>query len=193
MLRTLLQRLREKRITKAKNIRARLSNGTFSLGKGSTVPLLHLDFGGDGSIHIGADNRLRGNFATRLPNAQIRIGDRCYIGPASIIVAADKVEIGNDVLIGEGCYISDNDGHSLDLEIRSHDLTNRRKGIKIWDGIATAPVVIGDNAWIAPRTIVLKGVTIGHGAVIGAGSVVTKDVPPMTLAAGNPARVLRKL
>ena len=193
MLRTLLQRLREKRIAKVKKIHARLANGTFSLGKGSSIPFLHLDFSGNGRIHIGENNRLLGNFATRLPDSRIRVGDRCFIAAGTMVIAAQSVEIGNDVLIGEGCYISDNDGHSLDLEIRSHDLTNRRKGIKIWDGIATAPVVIGDNAWIAPRSIILKGVTIGRGAVIGAGSVVTKDVPPMTLAAGNPARVLRKL
>jgi galactoside O-acetyltransferase len=193
MLQTLIHHLREHRISKRKNIRARLANGSFSLGKRSTVPLLHLDFGGDGSIHIGEDNRLRGNFATRLPNAHIRVGDRCFIAAGTMVVAAASVEIADDVLIGEGCYISDNDGHSMDLEIRRHDLTNRRKGIKSWEGIGIAPVVIGPNAWIAPRCIILKGVTIGRGAVIGAGSVVTKDIPPMTLAAGNPARVIRNL
>ena len=163
------------------------------IGKGTKAIFGHLDFTGDGSIHLGSECTLNNNFAVRLPESRITVGNRCFIAAGTMVLAADCVEIGNDVLIGEGCYISDNDGHSLDLEIRSHDLTNRRKGIKIWDGIATAPVVIGDNAWIAPRTIVLKGVTIGNGAVIGAGSVVTKDVPPMTLAAGNPARILRKL
>ncbi len=110
-----------------------------------------------------------------------------------MVLAADYVEIGNDVLIGEGCYISDNDGHSLDLDIRKQDVANRRKCLKVWDGIAAVPVIIGDNAWIAPRSIILKGVTIGRGAVIGTGSVVTKNVPPMTLAAGNPARIIRAL
>lgn len=157
------------------------------------MPLLNLNFDGDGSIHIGGDNRLRGNFATRLPGASIQVGNRCFIAAGTMVVAAEKVEIGDDVLIGEGCYISDNDGHSLDLEIRQNDLTNRRKGMKSWDGIGIAPVVVESNAWIAPRCIILKGVTIGRGAVVGSGSVVTKDVPPMCLVAGNPARVIRKL
>jgi galactoside O-acetyltransferase len=193
MLQRIIQRFRDYRIARRKNISARLANGSFSLGKGSTVPLLNLDFEGNGSIHIGGDNRIRGNFATRLPGASIRVGNRCFIAAGTMVVAAERVEIGDDVLIGEGCYISDNDGHSLDIEIRSKDLTNRRKGVKSWDGIGIAPVVIESNAWIAPRCIVLKGVTIGRGAVIGAGSVVTKDVPAMCLAAGNPARVVRKI
>jgi acetyltransferase-like isoleucine patch superfamily enzyme len=163
------------------------------IGKGTKVIYGNLDFTGDGSIHLGEDCNLKINFAVRLPESQITVGNRCFIAAGTMVLAADCVEIGNDVLIGEGCYISDNDGHSLDLDIRKQDVANRRKGLKVWDGIAAVPVIIGDNAWIAPRSIILKGVTIGRGAVIGAGSVVTKDVPPMTLAAGNPARIIRTL
>lgn len=163
------------------------------IGKGTKAIYGNLDFTGDGSIHLGEDCNLKNNLAVRLPESQITVGNRCFIAAGTMVLAADCVEIGNDVLIGEGCYISDNDGHSTDLEIRKRDVANRRNGFKVWDGIATAPVVIGDNAWIAPRSIILKGVTIGRGAVIGAGSVVTKDVPPMTLAAGNPARIIRTL
>lgn len=193
MLKRIIQRIRNLRIARKKNIRARLANGSFSLGRGSTVPLMNLDFEGNGSIHIGGENRIRGNFATRLPDASIRVGDRCFIAAGTMVVAAERVEIGNDVLIGESCYISDNDGHSLEMETRRHDIPNRINGFKSWDGIGIAPVVVESNVWIAPRCIILKGVTIGRGAVIGAGSVVTKDVPAMCLAAGNPARVIRRL
>jgi galactoside O-acetyltransferase len=182
-----------RRIVRRKRIKERIADGSFRIGRGTKAIYGHLDFTGDGSIHLGEDCILGNNFAVRLRESQITVGDRCFIAAGTMVLAARRIEIGNDVLIGEGCYISDNDGHSLDLDIRKQDVANRRKGLKVWDGIAAVPVIIGDNAWIAPRSIVLKGVTIGRGAVIGAGSVVTKDVPPMTLAAGNPARIIRTL
>ncbi|MCC6483663.1 MAG: hypothetical protein IT209_02355 [Armatimonadetes bacterium] len=66
-------------------------------------------------------------------------------------------------------------------------------GRKDWSHVKMAPVRICDKAWIGARAIILKGVTIGEGAVIGAGSVVTKDVPAWCVAAGNPARVIRQV
>ena len=64
---------------------------------------------------------------------------------------------------------------------------------KDWKNIEVSPTIIEDDAWIGVNVIILKGLTIGKGAIIGAGSVVTKNVPPMTLVAGNPAKVIKEL
>jgi acetyltransferase-like isoleucine patch superfamily enzyme len=107
--------------------------------------------------------------------ATLRIGNGTYLNRNTEIVAAQEVTIGRDCKIARDVMIMDTDQHPLP------------------DGqLETAPVTIEDRVWIGARSIVLKGVTIGHDAVIGAGSVVTKDVPPRAIAAGVPARVLRQ-
>jgi acetyltransferase-like isoleucine patch superfamily enzyme len=70
---------------------------------------------------------------------------------------------------------------------------SRRSTSKDWSRVAGEPVIIRDKAWIGLNAVVLKGVTIGEGAVVAAASVVTKDVEPWTIVAGNPARVMREL
>lgn len=110
------------------------------------------------------------------------------IGPgsgisASVIYAQRHIRIGARVLIGAGCAIYDYDFHSLNAEDRRHGATNA----------AAAPVEIENDVWLGARVMVLKGVRIGEGSVIGAGSVVTGDIPPRVLAAGVPARVVREL
>ena len=193
MLSILIHKLRQRKIFRAKRIQERTANGSFKIGGGTQISYQNLDFTGDGAIHAGIECNLRNNFATRLPGSSIHVGDRCFIAAGTMIIAADSVRLGNDILIGEQCYIADNDGHSLDLNIRKADVPNSRKGHKDWTDIGIAPVTIEDHVWIAPRCIILKGVTIGRGAVIGAGSVVTKNIPPMTLAAGNPASPIKSL
>lgn len=108
--------------------------------------------------------------------ARITIGKRCSIGDRTEIHAGNRVEIGNEVLIAWDCVIIDRDYHSTG---------GKDEVIK--------PVVIHDRVWIGCRSIILKGVTIGEGAIVGAGSVVTKDVNPFTLVAGNPARAIKKV
>jgi galactoside O-acetyltransferase len=87
----------------------------------------------------------------------------------------------------------DHDSHAVQFENRRHDVRDWMRGTKDWTSVVRRPVRIDNKAWVGARTIVLKGVTIGEGAIIGAGSVVTGDVPPWTLAAGNPARIIRSL
>ncbi len=117
------------------------------------------------------------------PNSKIIIGDNVGIS-GSTICATTSVTIGNNVLIGSGCLISDTDSHPIDWEDRLYDRNQKTR---------KAPIVIKDNAFIGARSIILKGVTIGEGAVIGAGSVVSKDVPPYSIVCGNPARVVKTL
>lgn len=125
-------------------------------------------------------------------NSYVSIGDRTFIG-RSTIVCADKVEIGNDVLISWGCTIVDHNSHSIDWSSRKSDVIDWARGEKSWSGVKVMPVKISDRVWIGFNAIILKGVTIGQGAIVGAGSVVTRDVPPYTIVAGNPARIVREI
>lgn len=109
------------------------------------------------------------------------IGDNVGISGSTINVTK-KVEIGDNVLIGSGCLITDTDSHPLDHIER----LQKKKA-------SQAAIKINNNVFIGARSIVLKGVEIGEGAVIGAGSVVTKDIPAFCIACGNPAKVVKKL
>ena len=110
------------------------------------------------------------------PGGRLEIGPRTWIHYGCSIAAHELVRIGSDCHLGPYINIIDNAYH----DIEDHSLTPPSR-----------PVIIGDNVWIGTRVIVLPGVTIGDRAVIGAGAVVTKDVPPRSVAAGNPARILR--
>ena len=109
------------------------------------------------------------------------IGDGAGI-TSSAIVAENSVSIGRRVQIGANCAIYDTDFHALDPERRCDKISQK-----------TAPVVLEDDVWLGANVLVLKGAVIGHGSVVGAGSVVTGNIPPMVIAAGNPARVVRSL
>src|SRR5258705_2545823 len=116
-------------------------------------------------------------FAALESNSCIEIGDGTGISGASI-VARSAITIGKRVLIGAGACIWDTDFHPLDPDVRRQHPTQRAK---------SAPITIEDEVFIGARSIILKGVSIGRGAVIGAGSVVTKDVKAGEIVAGNPA------
>jgi acetyltransferase-like isoleucine patch superfamily enzyme len=120
--------------------------------------------------------------STRRPGAILKIGDDFGMTGGSII-AEQRVTIGSRVTIGANSIIADTDFHPLDALAR-HNLP--------LDG-ATAPIVIEDDVFIGMQSLILKGVTIGTGSIIGAGSVVTRDVPAGVIAAGNPARVIREI
>ncbi|HWO93989.1 MAG TPA: acyltransferase, partial [Dehalococcoidia bacterium] len=108
--------------------------------------------------------------------AQLSIGKGTFLNRNTTVVCEREVTIGRDCMISWDVVILDTDQHE-------------RPGI----GKGTAPVRIGDGAWICCRSVILKGVTIGDGAVIGAGAIVTRDVPAHTLALGQPARLVRRL
>jgi acetyltransferase-like isoleucine patch superfamily enzyme len=125
-------------------------------------------------------------------NARLEIGSRTFIGAGRIVVA-HAVSIGSDVLMSWGVTIVDHDSHAQDFEIRKNDVAEWYHGRKSWDGIASAPVRIENAAWIGFDAVILKGVTVGEGAIVAARAVVTRDVPPWTVVAGNPARVIKNL
>ncbi len=110
---------------------------------------------------------------------KITIGDYVLISPGTRISASDEVRIGNSVMMANGVYITDSDWHGI------YDRVARPKDIN--------PVIIEDNVWLGDRCTVLKGVTIGENSIVGACSVVSKDVPPNVVVAGNPAKVVKEL
>ncbi len=109
----------------------------------------------------------------------IVIGDYVLITPGARISACHEIRIGNSVMMANGVYITDSDWHGI------YDRVERPK--------EHTPVIIGDNVWLGDHCMVLKGVTIGENSIVGAGAVVTKDVPSNVVVAGNPACIVKQL
>lgn len=153
-------------------------------------------------VFIGSNSVLQCAITLERDRGTVHIGNSTFIG-SSRLICANRIEIGNDVLIAWNCTIVDHDAHSSNWYERSQDVANWRRGLldgvseaaasKDWSVVPSGPVYIKDKVWIGFGSTVLKGVTVGEGAIIGAGSVVTRDVPPWSVAAGNPARVLKQL
>jgi hypothetical protein len=116
-------------------------------------------------------------------NSQIYIGAGTGLSGA-VIHARTSIQIGKFVNIGANAKIYDHDFHSLDYRERRANVLNN---------IKSAPIVIGDDVWIGADSLILKGVKIGRGAIIGAMSVITKDIPEFTIWAGNPAKFIRDI
>ncbi len=128
-----------------------------------------------GSLYLRSKDHNRIEIAV-LKGAQMSFGRGVVINQGARLVATTNIRIGDDVYIGDDAVILDGDFHGLgELPPKSE------------------PIEIGNGAWIASRAIVLKGVVIGEGSVIGAGAVVTKSIPPHSVAVGNPAKVVRYL
>ena len=114
-----------------------------------------------------------------LPHPKIYIGAHTYINRHTFLDATLSLNIGMHCGIGPNCYITDHD-HGLDLAF-----------LPLQQPMVSIPTQIGDRVWIGANVTILKGVTVGNDAVIGAGSVVTKDIPEKAIAVGNPAQVIK--
>jgi acetyltransferase-like isoleucine patch superfamily enzyme len=145
-----------------------------------------------GRFHLGEKSIFAGRLAMEREGAQIRVGERSFVG-RSVLAAAQKIDIGADVLISWGVTIVDHQSHSLDFSQRAGDVEGWLTGAKDWTHVSVSPVIICDKVWIGFGASILPGVTVGEGAVVGAGSMVTRTVEPWTVVAGNPARVIRTL
>lgn len=143
-------------------------------------------------LEVGSQSTVHAKIVFERPGARVSIGERTFVGDAVMSVST-SLEIGNDVLISWGVSLVDHDSHSLRFGDRRHDVMMWREGQKRWENIQMIPVRVRDKCWIGFNAIILKGVTIGEGAIVGAGSVVTKNVAPWTIVAGNPARVIREI
>lgn len=147
------------------------------IGHLPVLPLRHWYYRTVCGMTIGHESSIwRGAVFTGERLNQIRIGSHCSIGNQSFWVAGDAITLGNYVVFG----------HRVSLYTADHDpddpaFTER-----------DAPIMIEDYAWIGSESMIMKGVTIGRGAVVAAGSLVTKDVPPYTIVGGRPAKVIRE-
>lgn len=139
-------------------------------------------------VYIGNDVRLSGSFAISsgriFDEPEFRIGNRTFIGAGCVFSVAKSITIGDDVLIAAECSVSDYSAHPLDPE-------SRIAGGQV-DPEEVRPVRIENKAWLGRGATILPGVTIGEGAVVGAATVVTKDVPPGGICVGNPGRLLSR-
>jgi len=165
----------------------------------------HCYFSEDAYLFVGAQGRIiaGNNFICRgiihcCNNAVVRIGDNVHIGDNSILYAQKDIEIGNNVQIATDVLIFDSNIHSLNANERTIDFQKivgqLQKNIVIDENqevVKSKFTKIEDDVWIGAHCIILKGVVIGRGAVIAAGSIITKDVSPYTLVA-NPTAEYKK-
>jgi len=143
-------------------------------------------------IKIGAGSIVDGDLLTFAHGGRITVGEWCYVGEGSRLWSAAHIDIGDRVMISHNVNIFDNLTHPIDPASRHrHFHTIATTGHPRRIDLGERPVRIHDDAWIAAGAMVLRGVTVGKAAIVGAGAVVTHDVPPFAIVAGNPARVIR--
>jgi acetyltransferase-like isoleucine patch superfamily enzyme len=138
----------------------------------------------EGRLRVGAETLFEpGVWITAPGRAQVSIGTGTFLNMSVMIAAEQLVEIGDHCMLANGCFVSD----------ASHRYDDPELPIT-WQGFASkGPTRIGENCWLGANVVVTSGVTIGERCVIGANSVVTRDIPAFSLAAGAPAKVLRKI
>lgn len=147
------------------------------------------------NIIIGENTIIRGKLLVTNYGGKIEIGNNVYIGIGSNVWSGESIKIGNDVLISHNVNIIDTNSHEINYKERS---INYKKMLLVGHpstqgAIETDKIIIESHSWISFGVSILKGVTIGKGAIVASDSVVTKDVPPFTLVAGNPAKVVKEL
>jgi acetyltransferase-like isoleucine patch superfamily enzyme len=138
----------------------------------------------EGRLKIGEGTLLEpGCWLTLAPEATIAIGEGCFLNRNTMLAAYERIEIGAHTMLANGCFVGDAD----------HRFDDPQKPIT-WQGFSSkGPVAIGANCWFGVNCVVTSGVSIGERCVIGANSVVTEDIPPGSIAAGAPAKVVKRI
>lgn len=162
------------------------------IGTGSRIKFWRVRTTSDSRINIGSFSQIESRIAMERSDSSLTIGCRSFIG-GGWISCARSVVIGDDVLISWNVAIFDHGSHSLKFSERRNDVTEWRQKSKSWSNVKISPVFIESKSWIGYGATILPGVTIGEGSVVGACSIVTHDVAPWTVVAGNPARVIRHI
>jgi acetyltransferase-like isoleucine patch superfamily enzyme len=138
----------------------------------------------EGRLQLGAEVLLEpGVWITAPGAARVRIGEGSFLNQGVMVAAEQLVEIGRHCMLANGCFVSD----------ANHRFDDPAKPIT-WQGFESkGPTRIGDDCWLGANVVVTSGVSIGERCVIGANSVVTRDVEPFTIAAGLPARAIKRV
>jgi acetyltransferase-like isoleucine patch superfamily enzyme len=138
----------------------------------------------EGRLQVGAHTLFEPDVWITAPgSAQVRIGEGTFLNLGVMVAAAELVEIGDHCMFANGCFITDAD----------HRFDDPGQPVT-WQGFTSqGPTRVGDNVWCGAHVVITSGVTIGERCVIGANAVVTTDIPPFSVAAGVPARVLRTI
>ena len=146
-----------------------------------------------GSIKIGDNCDICGILSCK-SKGNLSIGNYTTIRGNSIIGCVNSITIGNYVIISNNVHIYDNNNHPIS-PLKRVELCKSGfySNLWNWENSDCRSIIIKDNVWIGERSTILKGVTIGEGSIIGCNSVVTKSVPPFCIAAGNPARIVKRL
>lgn len=145
------------------------------------------------SITIGDNCEIIGKLSA-MAGAKINIGSYTTIRFDSIVGAQCRINIGNYVIISNNVHIYDNNNHPTSPHQRIELCKSGFHSEKwTWRYSECSPIIIEDNVWIGERSAILKGVTIGRGSIVASNSVVTKSVPPYSIVAGNPAKIVKQL
>lgn len=166
-------------------------NGThYNIGPTGTINLA--DGSNSSDIIIGDYVDIYGSVNSQ-NHGKISIGNHSRLGRNAAIQCCESILIGNHVAIGREVVISDNSTHPSSALFRKvKSMLPPSSTVHLWKFSAHKPVVIKDNVWIGERSRICKGVTIGENSIVAANSVVTKDVPDNSIAAGNPARIVKE-
>lgn len=146
-------------------------------------------------ITIGEHCTIGAEFIS-LYGGKITVGENTYIGPGTSIQAKERIAIGENVIIANNVILLDNNNHPTSPEMRlrmsaCEDFMNDE--LWSWKYADSAPVTVEDNVWIGRDARILKGVTVGKGSIVALGAIVTHDVPPYSIVAGNPAKVVKTI
>ncbi|SHL54193.1 Hexapeptide repeat of succinyl-transferase [Bradyrhizobium lablabi] len=144
------------------------------------------------AVGIGSRSLFMGEINIITDAAKVRIGDWCFVGPGAKLWAMESIDIGSRVFVSHGVQVFDNNSHSLSAGERHERYRELRTAGRHLtpEAVVHRAIRIEDDVWIGFNSAIMKGVTIGRGAVVGAGSVVTHDVEAYSVVVGNPARVV---
>ncbi|MFL9481556.1 acyltransferase [Chitinophagaceae bacterium LWZ2-11] len=205
----MIRRLIEKVLSKTLSLVRKKDNKINSLQKGESTILLEgteIKFTTSKEdrdyVNIGEKCLIKSTFLFETHRGKITIGNNVHIGGAFMICRSEII-IKDDVLMAWGITLYDHNSHSVEWYHRKKDNENcyndyiNHNGNNIvnkdWSNVIDKPIIIEEKAWIGFNVTILKGVTIGEGAVVGACSVVVNDVEPWTVVGGNPAVIIKRL
>jgi acetyltransferase-like isoleucine patch superfamily enzyme len=143
-------------------------------------------------IVIGENSVIHGQLMVFKHGGAITVGRSCYIGKDSRVWSTEKISIGNNVLISHNVNIHDNNSHAFSAEKRRlefKEVFSIGRPDNVSD-VTASPIIIGNDVWIGFNSIIFKGVIIGDGAIVSAGAIVVSDVPPYSIVAGSPAKII---